>query len=522
MRRSALSIEPDEGRDGLSGPKADAPPCSLPFSILHISANPFIQDRRRRRSERSLLGTRYSPLSLRLGAKRTMSRHNDQFTQYGWLLCLWILVISFQYGWHISVLNQLQAVLTCEEGGLNEGCIPMSEAVFGLVTAVFTVGGLAGSLVASMIMDNFGRRGTARVTAILIAVGSGLMGFSHSVAVLGFGRLLVGLGSGIGLCAVPIYLAEIAPPSIAGRVGVLNQLGIVVGIMVTQAVGLRFATPSQWRYVLFMSSALSLGQFFVSSAMVESPAYLASKGLLEQKKAAAARIWKTSASPASVEDPLLADQAPHNEQIDSLTVPEAIAAKDIRGPLVAISFAMVSQQLSGINAVLYYSNSILSKSLPNLGPYVSLGITVVNVIMTFPPILLIERVGRRRLLYFSTFGAVGSLMLVGLGLNTDAATLSSIAILTFVTSFASGLGPVPFVLIPEIAPQHAVSALSSIALSLNWSVNFLVGLAFLPLRQSLQAYGEGTVFFVFAAALLLSMTVGFRTADKGSLRRGQE
>jgi hypothetical protein len=92
--------------------------------------------------------------------------------------------------------------------------------------------------------------------------------------------------------------------------------------------------------------------------------------------------------------------------------------------------------------------------LPEFGPYVSLGITIVNVLMTFPPILLIERMGRRQLLTLSTLGAISSLVLVGLGLNTSIVTLSSVAILTFVTSFAIGLGPVPFVMIPEVSPYH--------------------------------------------------------------------
>lgn len=89
--------------------------------------------------------------------------------------------------------------------------------------------------------------------------------------------------------------------------------------------------------------------------------------------------------------------------------------------------------------VLYYSNDILSKALPELGPYISLGITVVNVIMTFPPIFLIERLGRRTLMYGSALGAVLSLLAVGYGLDRNLVTLASLAILTFVTCVDSHL-----------------------------------------------------------------------------------
>ncbi|CAK5279489.1 unnamed protein product [Mycena citricolor] len=437
--------------------------------------------------------------------------NGESFTRYGWFLCSWILLIPFQYGYHISVLNQIQAVLTCKEVGSDTRphyglptCIPMSDFSFSVVTAIFTVGGLVGSMSANIFMDRegWGRKGAARFSALLVAVGSGIMSISASVSFLLIGRFLVGIGSGIGICLGPIYLAEIAPSGISGSVGVLTQLGIVLGIMITQCVGLRFATPTEWRSVLFLSFAASVAQLFLASLMVDSPSWLGSK--------------------ASVEDPLLDNaEAARGGAGKALTVPEVLAAGDLRRPLAIVCFAMLSQQLSGINAVLYYSNEILSKSLPDLGPYVSLGITVVNVLMTFPPIILIERVGRRRLLALSTIGGITSLILVGFGLNSGLVTLASIAILTFVTSFAIGLGPVPFVLVPEVSPYHAVSALSSIALSLNWIVNFLVGLVFLPLRNLLSQGDpskEGRVFYLFAIALFCSMGIGFRTAD-GAGRR---
>ncbi|GLB35157.1 putative major facilitator superfamily, sugar transporter (TC 2.A.1.1) family protein [Lyophyllum shimeji] len=447
---------------------------------------------------------------------------SQAFTAYGWAVCLWILVIAFQYGYHISVLNQIQEVLTCKTTSPNEPpskfptCIPMSDFTFSVVTSIFTVGGLAGSLGANLVMDRWGRKGATTISASLIAAGAGLMGVSVSVGLLGFGRFLVGVGSGIGLCVGPIFLSEIAPPSISGNVGVLTQLGIVLGIMITQALGLRLATPTQWRMVLFFSFALSAVQLLASMFVVESPVWLGNWGRLDQKKAVTSKLWITGAAPrlatqsAEDSDPLLDELEARREETHgvAITVPQLFAARELRKPLAIVCLAMASQQLSGINAVLYYSNAILSKSLPELGPYVSLGITVVNALMTFPPIILIERLGRRRLLAISTGGALVSLYAVGFGLNTGKATLSSIAILTFVMSFAVGLGPIPFVMIPEVSPAHAVSALSSVALSLNWIVNFLVGLVFLPLRKFLsggEVEKQGRVFYVFGTALFLSM-----------------
>jgi len=324
-------------------------------------------------------------------------------------------------------------------------------------------------------------------------------------------RFLVGVGSGIGICVGPIYIAEIAPSKISGNIGVLTQLGIVLGIMITQVAGFRFATPAEWRLVLFASSFVGFLQLVCSYLVVETPTWLGIKNRPEEKKAVSRRLWgahsnHVSSSVADDENPLLdgSEARRSQTQTDTATVAQLFFSQELRKPLMVVCFAMLSQQISGINAVLYYSNEILSKSLPGWGPYVSLGITVVNVIMTFPPIILIERVGRRSLLTLSISGALISLAAIGYGLNSGFATLASVATLIFVMSFAVGLGPIPFVMIPEVSPPYAVSALSSMALSLNWIANFFVGLIFLPLRSFLSGDDpakEGRVFYVFVAVL---------------------
>ncbi|KAG1748967.1 general substrate transporter [Suillus paluster] len=448
------------------------------------------------------------------------------FTKYGWLVCLWVLTVSFQYGYHTSALNQLQAVLTCkiidETAPMYYGlptCIPMSDATFSVVTSIYTVGGFFGSLTANIAMDRYGRKGASRLSAALAAVGSAVFGLSASVGPLILGRFLVGLAAGLGICICPIYLSEIAPAKIKGNLGVLTQLAIVIGIMVTQGMGFGLATPRQWRLVLFISSGISMFQYFMSPFVVESPSYLNRKGLVDQQKLAIRRLWgenhgisRTDPEERDSEEPLLSDGDSATERRSTgrqsaLTIPQLFASTELRRPLLTIIVAMMSQQISGVNAVLYYSNDILSKSLPELAPYVSLAITIVNFFMTFPPIFLIERVGRKQLIQLSVAGALLSHLAVGYGLNSGLVTLSSIAITAFVMSFAFGLGPIPFVIIPEVAPPHAVSAISSVGLSLNWTVNFIVGLIFLPLRNFLangDPMKEGRVFYLFASALFCS------------------
>ncbi|KAF5372910.1 hypothetical protein D9758_001765 [Tetrapyrgos nigripes] len=438
------------------------------------------------------------------------------FTTYGWLTIIWVLIIPFQYGYHISVLNQLHSAIQCSDVSTSDlpSCFPMDKLTFSAITSVFNLGGLLGSAVANIFMEKYGRRGSARLSAAFVALGCAFMGLSTVVFSLGFGRFLVGIGSGIGICLGPIYVSELSPRQISGSVGVFTQLGIVLGIFFTQLLGIFFSTPKSWRIVLFFSFVLSALQFLTSSAIVESPRYLRSKfGQASQEaKEAERKIWTTtttddddrSSSPLLPEhDPEAHPPVPTSHSQSPLSIPQVLfrMPPEVRRPLLIISCAMLGQQISGINAVLYYSNDILSGSLPELGKYVSLA---------FPPIILIEKLGRKRLLTLSVLGALVSLVMVGFGLNNAWTTVSSVFILTFVMSFAMGLGPVPFVMIPEVSPTFAVSALSSIALTLNWLTNFGVSLLFLPLQQILSGGNpshSGRIFWLFAAILALVMGI---------------
>ncbi|KAI9567252.1 general substrate transporter [Boletus coccyginus] len=428
------------------------------------------------------------------------------------------------YGYHVSALNQLQVVLTCQRSvpetshGLPT-CILMSDATFSFVTSMFTVGGLLGSLSANLVMDRYGRKGASCFSAMFNTAGAVISSLAPSVTLMALGRFLVGVAAGIGICVGPIYLSEIAPPEIKWRLGVLTQLAIVVGIMVTQIMGFGLATPTQWRLVLLISSAISGTKYLLAPAIAESPAYLFRKGLTVERKAVIRSLWGHQFGDARPdpedlgEEPLLASSneadVPLADQAAAaaVTIPELLASPELRRPL--LTFATISQQLS----VLYYSNNILSKSLPELAAYVSLGISVVNFLMTLPLIFLIERVGRRQLFRWSVGGALISHLAVGYGLDSGWVTVTSIAITTFVMSFAIGLGPIPFVIIPEVAPFHAVSAISSVGLSLNWITNFFIGLVFLQVRN-LLAHGdpmkEGRVFYVFAAVLFCSTSFFLR------------
>ena len=378
-------------------------------------------------------------------------------------------------------------------------CVPMTDAQFSVVTAAFTIGGLGGSLFAGLLTDKYGRRGSLLIAAFFTFSGAFLLFIASGVTTLVIARILIGLAAGVSVSVGPVFLGELAPPAVRGKTGVLFQLSIVFGILATQTVGLVFSSPWFWRFVPLISAAIALLQVAASAAMPESHAWLAGNGQTLEADQIREQLWvggsgakyeSLRSEPEDVEargivqdedvdndDPTLYDE-PTGPVFEAHTTTKAISlltllrSPDLRVPVYVVASAMAAQQLSGINAVLYYSNAILGKTLPSLGPYVSLAITVVNVAMTFPPIFLIERMGRKKLLNISMFGGLVSLLAVGYGLDAGKKALSSLAIITYVAydshnmlhsltlictsfrSFACGLGPVPFVVISDIAPYH--------------------------------------------------------------------
>ncbi|CAE7162939.1 unnamed protein product [Rhizoctonia solani] len=441
----------------------------------------------------------------------------------------WVVVCAFQHGYHIAALNQISDVLSCKVSngpkaitdGWMSPCVPMTEAQFGVVTAAFTVGGFAGSLCADRFL-NKGRKHAVSWHATLLIIGTFLMGVASSITMLVLGRLVIGFACGIGICTVPIYLSEVSPPAIQGRIGVLNQLGIVFGIFGTSILGLYLAAPSSWRWVIFMSGLISAAQLVWGLFVVESPSWLRAQGRTEEATHVAGRLWDVTKavsrgdeSEALLESEVEAhvpNQAGGSDR-PAINVPTLLASGDLYKPMAIGLVAMFVQQASGINAVMYYSNNILSRVVPReAAAYTSLGITVLNAIMTFPAIFLVDRLGRKRLFMASMTGAIVSNAVLGFALDSGITALSSVAVLGFIASFAVGLGPVPFVMISELTPYYAVSAMSSLSLAVNWSTNFLIGIAFLPLRNFLaklsfgdavpEGSGEGRIFYVFVIIMI--------------------
>ncbi|KAK3838550.1 MAG: sugar transporter [Linnemannia elongata] len=475
------------------------------------------------------------------------------------LNALTVVLGSFQYGHHIGELNSPQNVITtCPEpseppnalssasleAGLpvleKEGslptCIPMTNVEWSVLVATLTLGGLIGSLfVGSRLANRLGRRGALMVNNAPLLLGSLTMGMASSYGTMILGRFLIGIGCGAVTVIVPMYLAEISPAELRGTLGVMNQLGIVVGILFSQVLGLYYSTETQWRTILLAGAGLAVVQVFALPFCQESPRYLAlqSGGAAKAKRslqilrgrqdvAKEIRDWtrqderaivaeeegSLGASPLlnDASDPLLVGgagisgddsniSATHGS--GGLSVAEFVTMPRYRRPLIILTLVQLSQQLSGINGVIFYSTAIMSQILPSSGSMITVYISIVNVIMTLIAAYVMDKAGRRTLLMASAVAMGCSSFLLAWSLNYEIPKLSAFSIIAFVATYAIGLGPIPFLIIPEVVDTAAVASASAYALSVNWTTNFIVSVMFLKLQE----WWGGNVFYLFFVIL---------------------
>ncbi|ORX40195.1 vacuolar membrane protein [Kockovaella imperatae] len=445
---------------------------------------------------------------------------------------LWACTSSWYFGFHLSELNFPSASLMCtevEKGifGL-QNCLDITIYRYGLITALFTVGGLVGSLASSWLVQSRGVKGGITITAWLNVVGALAMAFAPNWIVLALGRFIVGLSSGAAICLVPPFLALIAKssPSLrnrSGQIGTLNQMGIVIGLFTAQVAGLALTgkkgnIPGKWRYIVVLSGIVALLQVFAAS-VVQSPS------TDEQKRSPSVA---RAADPEADEGSPLLDAQPSSSSDKQMSIRELLSNSSTRGPTILCAAILGLQQLSGVNAVMFYSTPVLKPILPTAAGLIGLQITGINALMTVVAIFLVDRLGRRPLLLASAGMMAICSALLAHGLDSSMNVLSATAIILFIVGFSFGLGPIPFILVSEMVPSPGIPALASLSLSLNWVANFFIAMFFLPLRDALasppknggtEREGVGRVFYVFTAVCTLIFIIVWR--GLGAKQRGE-
>jgi len=383
------------------------------------------------------------------------------------------------------------------------------SAIEGLITSIVTLGALVGALLGGGICDRFSRKNALLYASILFVVGAIVQAVSPTVALIIAGRAVIGLGVGIASVAAPMYVAESAPAETRGRFVSGYQLAITIGILLAQTFDLLLTASESWRLMLGLAAIPGILLLVVVVPVPRSPRWLVAVGRSDQARDSLALTHGPDGVDAAVDELEAAVAAEPKSEWSDLLVGGA------RGALkVAVGLALF-QQLTGINALIYYSNAILAEAgfvtASGQAKASLLSVGVVNVLATFIAVAFVDRLGRRPLLIA---GLVG--MLVGLlGLTTaysfdvspgDSGTivgiLSVVWMVVFIASFAFSLGPVVWILISEVFPTNVRGKGMSVATAANWAAAFGLTLVFPVLMDGI---GPSATFALLAAMTVIAL-----------------
>ncbi len=330
----------------------------------------------------------------------------------------------------------------------------LSTGLHGIAIASALYGTVLGSLLGGMPTDRFGRRATLLLIGVLYLVGAVWSALATDVYSFIIARLIGGLGIGISTVAAPLYISEIAPPGYRGRLAGMFQFNIVFGILIAFLSNalLSGAGENAWRWMLGIAAFPSALYTALCFGLPESPRWLLSR---RQDIAAGRRVLQLIRPQASE-----AEIAAEAETIRSASTGNLAATTfwtwRLRRPILLAILIAVFNQLSGINAILYFAPRILE--LTGLGAQAALlqsvGIGLTNLVFTFVGLWLIDRLGRRTLLFIGSYGYIVSLGLVAWSFFTGHLSLVPVCIFAFIAAHAVGQGAVIWVYISEIFPNR--------------------------------------------------------------------
>ncbi|XP_049824200.1 solute carrier family 2, facilitated glucose transporter member 1-like isoform X2 [Aethina tumida] len=427
---------------------------------------------------------------------------------------------SLCVGFHIGVVNTPADIIKtfCNESIHSKYNVDLSvgalDFLWSSIVSIFLVGAAIGSLGGSVLADKTGRKGSLIISSVLGAIGGLLFVISksvNSVETIILGRLLVGLSSGLITSVMPMYLTELAPLHLRGTTGVLCPLGVTSGVLVAQILSVEtiLGNESQWPFLLgcYLVPLILCGA--AMPVLPESPKYL--YVIKKQHHLALKQLCKIRNTTAE----FLADEVRELKQEEedntssegkAWTIGKALRSKELLMPLLLVISLQAGQQLSGINAVFYYSSKIflgagLSRESSELA---TIGAGVCNLLMAILSIRVMAMFDRRTVLQISLSTTAFFLVLLGVAIsNMDAYKwmpyVSILGIMGFVVCYGIALGPIPYFIgseLFEVGPRPVAMALGSMA---NWGGNFFVGLLF-PIMQN----GIGAAsFYIFAFIVVL-------------------
>ncbi|XP_072908749.1 solute carrier family 2, facilitated glucose transporter member 8 isoform X1 [Hemitrygon akajei] len=396
--------------------------------------------------------------------------------------------------------------------------------------SLVTIGAAVGGIVGGWLVDKLGRKLSLMLCGLPFIIGFTVIVGARNIWMLYAGRIVTGLASGITSLVVPVYISETAHPKVRGLLGSCVQLMVVIGIMGAYVGGM--VLP--WYWLAVLSSVPPTIMVLLMYFMPETPRYLLSRN--QYSEALAALAWLRGPE---------VDYEQECRQIEEScnTQDSKFALSDLKDPtvykpfLIGI-FLMLFQQLSGINAVMFYAETIFEHANFKNGSEGSVIVGVVQVVFTAIAALIMDKAGRKILLAVSALIMSASTAVFGVyfkiwqenfnnsslhkldaessvSVAADAPTwLPLVCLVVFIAGFAIGCGPIPWLVMSEIFPVRVRGIASGACVLTNWITAFLVTKEFNDLLENITQYGTFWLFSGFCFLNLL-FTIFFIPETKG-------
>lgn len=429
-------------------------------------------------------------------------------------LLYWSVVVAlagFLFGFDTVVISGADQTLASKwqvELSLFGGSVQLSPAWFHgwIVMSMALWGTVIGAILGGIPTDRIGRKKTLIWIGVLYTVSAVGSALASDPYMFSFFRFIGGLGVGASTVAAPAYVSEIAPPNRRGRLVALYQFNIVLGILLAFVSNflLQGMGENAWRWMIGMEAFPAIVYTLLVVGVPKSPRWLAVyKNEIGQAKDLLRRIDPEMDVDAELEH-IIKDQ-------ESLSQKESIYQRKYRFPLILAFLIAFFNQLSGINAFLYYAPRIFEAA--GLGTSTallsSIGIGITNLIFTLLGLSLIDRLGRKTLMYVGSFGYIFSLSMVAVAFFQQWQGMAvPLFLFMFIASHAIGQGAVIWVFISEIFPNHLRAKGQSFGSSTHWVLAALIT-AFMPPVLA-NSSNPGIIFAFFACMMVLQLLFVWR------------
>jgi sugar porter (SP) family MFS transporter len=420
--------------------------------------------------------------------------------------------VKASFIWRVSFIAGLGGILYGFDMGIIAAALIFVRSTFGLstrmeeiVVSVVLVGAMLGAIVGGTIADRIGRRATLVWGGGIFTLGSILAPLSPNVAVLIVARGILGIAIGFTSVTAPVYVSELAPPQSRGGLIGLYQFALTVGIALADLVGYWFAGQQAWRWMFGIGTVPAIFFLLLVLTLPESPRWLFSRN----RTADAEAVLRTYTDESGVR--LLLDDI----RVGLLSPVEvrwrALWSPAVRGSLlIAVGFTVL-QQVTGINTIIYYGPQIfaLAGIASNENAiFATLLVASVNVLATVIALALVDRVGRKPLLYVGVTGMTASLFVLSysfhsqIALGSSLGIVATICLMVYIACFAFSMGPIAWILASEVFPLR-VRGRGVAAATLGSGIsNFVVSITFLSL---IKAAGNSLTFSVYGFFCILTL-----------------